>query len=255
MPAWLVVLVCYIYVALACYNTGNLTMAVSSLECIVDKAGAVAVVDGDGKIMRKSGSVRRSSTGKAGSGTMKRAQSTKKQQDPRRRRSTKYGNASGSLKKKRHHDGKPPPGIGGQYDANFGADGVERRARKYEQEDEPNTKEMPKELDWKSVWSRGTDAVMDIPIGGVCEVLYGRVDGNDTNNSQLQDLPWKADSRQNGQPDDYFGKFAQSRQDDTDHQAVNGAAESTIGGQTLADDDLEPFPEPVDYFDGVSMPS
>lgn len=26
---------------------------------------------------------------------------------------------------------------------------------------------------WKDVWGEGTDAVMDIPLGGVCEVLYG----------------------------------------------------------------------------------
>lgn len=30
-----------------------------------------------------------------------------------------------------------------------------------------------KGIDWKSLWNEGTDAVMDIPIGGVCEILYG----------------------------------------------------------------------------------
>jgi phosphatidylinositol glycan class P protein len=29
------------------------------------------------------------------------------------------------------------------------------------------------EVDWKAFWSTGTDAVMDVPIGGVCEILYG----------------------------------------------------------------------------------
>ena len=29
------------------------------------------------------------------------------------------------------------------------------------------------EVDWKSYWSISTDAVLDVPIGGVCEVLYG----------------------------------------------------------------------------------
>ena len=29
------------------------------------------------------------------------------------------------------------------------------------------------DLDWRTLWSEGTDAVMDVPIGGVCEVLYG----------------------------------------------------------------------------------
>jgi phosphatidylinositol glycan class P protein len=28
-------------------------------------------------------------------------------------------------------------------------------------------------LNWKQVWNHGTDAVMDIPLAGVCEVLYG----------------------------------------------------------------------------------
>ena len=27
--------------------------------------------------------------------------------------------------------------------------------------------------DWKALWNEGTDAVMDVPIGGVCEILYG----------------------------------------------------------------------------------
>lgn len=29
------------------------------------------------------------------------------------------------------------------------------------------------DVDWRSFWSIGTDAVMDVPIGGVCEILYG----------------------------------------------------------------------------------
>ena len=28
-------------------------------------------------------------------------------------------------------------------------------------------------VSWKSLWNEGTDAVMDVPIGGVCEILYG----------------------------------------------------------------------------------
>lgn len=27
--------------------------------------------------------------------------------------------------------------------------------------------------EWRSLWNEGTDAVMDIPVGGVCEILYG----------------------------------------------------------------------------------
>jgi phosphatidylinositol glycan class P protein len=29
------------------------------------------------------------------------------------------------------------------------------------------------QLDWREVWNEGTDAVMDVPLAGVCEVLYG----------------------------------------------------------------------------------
>lgn len=28
------------------------------------------------------------------------------------------------------------------------------------------------DMDWAALWNEGTDAVMDIPVGGVCEVLY-----------------------------------------------------------------------------------
>lgn len=28
-------------------------------------------------------------------------------------------------------------------------------------------------LDWRTLWNEGTDAVMDVPVGGVCEILYG----------------------------------------------------------------------------------
>ena len=29
-------------------------------------------------------------------------------------------------------------------------------------------------IEWKNLWIEGTDAVMDVPVGGVCEILYGR---------------------------------------------------------------------------------
>ncbi|TGJ86379.1 hypothetical protein E0Z10_g2340 [Xylaria hypoxylon] len=35
------------------------------------------------------------------------------------------------------------------------------------------TDEMARQLDWKGIWNTGTDAVMDVPLAGVCEVLYG----------------------------------------------------------------------------------
>jgi phosphatidylinositol glycan class P protein len=32
---------------------------------------------------------------------------------------------------------------------------------------------LGKDVEWRRLWSEGTDAVMDVPIGGVCEILYG----------------------------------------------------------------------------------
>lgn len=86
----------YIYVALASYNTGYLTMPMDSIENIVDDAAHVAVVDSKGRMRRKVG---------------------------------------------------PFKSV----------------------DDLPD----PSKTNWKSLWNEGTDAVMDIPIGGVCEVLYG----------------------------------------------------------------------------------
>jgi phosphatidylinositol glycan class P protein len=85
-------LLVYIYVALASYNTGYLTLPLSSIETIIDDAASVATLDGKGR----------------------KLSSQKKRE-----------RADLTLK------------------------------------------------DWKAVWSQGTDAVMDVPLGGVCEVLYG----------------------------------------------------------------------------------
>ncbi|KAH6656966.1 PIG-P, partial [Truncatella angustata] len=45
VPAFLTMLIVYIYVALACYNTEYLTLPLGSLETVVDDAAKVAVVD------------------------------------------------------------------------------------------------------------------------------------------------------------------------------------------------------------------
>jgi len=91
----------YIYVALACYNTEYLTLPMSSIENIVDDAANVAVLD-------------------------------------------KTGNVKGKNNK-----------------------GLQSR------ETSAYTELESHNLDWKALWSEGTDAVMDVPIGGVCEILYG----------------------------------------------------------------------------------
>ena len=89
----------YIYVALAAYNTGYLTLDLGSVETIIDDAANVAVLDG------------------------------------------KWRDRGGMRKVGLRHGGKGDKADVGE---------------------------------WKQIWSQGTDAVMDVPLGGVCEVLYGK---------------------------------------------------------------------------------
>lgn len=102
IPSFLVMTIIYIYVALASYNIGYLTLPLNSIENIVDDAADIAVVDEQGKIKGKG------------------------------RRDT-------------------PSFI---YDEGFGTGTG---------------------ADWsgRGLWSEGTDAVMDVPVGGVCRILYG----------------------------------------------------------------------------------
>ena len=93
----------YIYIALASYNTGYLTLPMDSIENIVDEVANVAVVDGKGRR-------------RPGGSTLMKSSATSYQ-------------------------------IVG-----------------------PNNRKV----NWREIWNEGTDAVMDIPVGGVCEVLYGQ---------------------------------------------------------------------------------
>jgi phosphatidylinositol glycan class P protein len=95
-------LIVYIYVALASYNTGYLTLPLSSIETIIDESANIATLDGKGR---------------------------KAQSNPGKKNRT-----------------------------------------------EINKEYVMK--DWRTVWSQGTDAVMDVPLGGVCEVLYGDLRGD-----------------------------------------------------------------------------
>ncbi|KAF9631778.1 PIG-P domain-containing protein [Lasiodiplodia theobromae] len=126
VPAWLVVLVIYIYVALASYNLGYLTLPMGSSENVVDDAAQIATLDSRGRVVRK---------GKDG----------KLEKVPVRKSSGRHSR-DGSMK-----DSK---GVAG-----YAVD--------------PGTK-----VDWKAIWGESTDAVLDVPVGGVCEILYG--DGRDT---------------------------------------------------------------------------
>lgn len=97
IPSFLVMTLVYIYVALASYNTGSLTLPMSSIENMVDEAADIAVLDQQGGIKRK-------------------------------------GSRDGIAF-------LPQDAMG---------------------------------IEWKTLWNEGTDAVMDVPVGGVCEILYGQ---------------------------------------------------------------------------------
>ncbi|KAI1128695.1 PIG-P-domain-containing protein [Nemania abortiva] len=98
VPSFITMLIVYIYVALALYNTEVLTLPLTSIETIVDEAAKIATVDSKGRIRPK------------------------------------------------------------------GASGGDRKQM---------TEEAARQIDWKGVWNKGTDGVMDVPLAGVCEVLYG----------------------------------------------------------------------------------
>ena len=91
----------YVYIALASYNTGYLTLPMNSIENIVDEVANVAVVDGKGRR-------------RPGGSTMIKSSTTPYQIMDNRK------------------------------------------------------------VNWREIWNEGTDAVMDIPVGGVCEILYGQ---------------------------------------------------------------------------------
>lgn len=116
-------LVVYIYVALAAYNTGHLTLPLPDIEGLVDEAASIAVVDETGKIIRENTSSWRSASPAAS-----------------QVRKVKAGKKGGHSR----------------------------------QSSLSRVQTLNQNLDWKSLWNEGTDAVMDIPLGGVCEILYGQ---------------------------------------------------------------------------------
>ncbi|KAM3536045.1 hypothetical protein MY4038_000821 [Beauveria bassiana] len=112
-PAYLVMTLVYIYVALASYNLEMLTLPLHRVETVVDDAGQLAVVDAEGKLRGSSSS-----------------QSKQQQQEEEEE---------------------------------------EEEAVKVEGERERCV--AGERMRWRDVWSVGTDAVLDIPLSGVCEVL------------------------------------------------------------------------------------
>lgn len=127
VPSFLVMLLCYIYIALAAYNIERLTLPLSDLGTVVDEAGVVAAVDARGRIKRG-------------------LEGRRREKEREKREQREHGKKDGRRGHKREKSGRMPH---------------RERAGLSEQ------------LDWRAVWNEGTDAVMDVPLAGVCEVLYG----------------------------------------------------------------------------------
>lgn len=124
----------WVYIALSAYNTGTLTEKVGALGNLVDEKGAIAVVGGNwGRRRGRRWLVKGRGRERVGGQS----------------RGHKREGSRG--KKKRRRERKVRDGDDDGYGAVIG----------------------DVQVDWKGIWDEGTDAVLDVPIGGVCEVLYG----------------------------------------------------------------------------------
>lgn len=137
----------YIYVALALYNTEYLTVPLHSLETIVDEAGKIAVVDSRGRIVVSE--ERRRNLEREREREMLKVGGKNSSSSHNNHNHNHHSHNSSSSSNTRHHQRKQS-GNGGH--------GFLARER---------------EVDWRECWNEGTDAVMDVPLAGVCEILYG----------------------------------------------------------------------------------
>ena len=190
IPAWIVMLLIFIYVALLSYNVEHLTLPLASLECMVDDAANVAILDDFGRL-RKGGSKRfiqdlqeraklEREMIKSGKARKNWKGSIHRSKDKGKRRSSKAPSAFQAAPAEvfprdnqrsysplsapsnyRYHDAATYPFISPTVQSNQAQRG------------HPTQGSYTSYPNWNLVWNEGTDAVMDIPIGGVCEVLYG----------------------------------------------------------------------------------
>jgi hypothetical protein len=190
-------LLIFVYVALLSYNVEYLTLPLVSLECMVDHAGNVAILDHTGR-PRKGGSKRfvrdmeereqlerelelsRAKGGKSRRQSKSGSGVTHRSKDKSKRKSSKsqpnydmppvdavsrYRDPQASL--------VSPISPYGYYDhATYPFLGA-REQSVQAQHDASAPRRHALSPNWSFIWNEGTDAVMDVPIGGVCEVLYG----------------------------------------------------------------------------------
>ena len=145
IPAWLVIAILYIYVALASYNTRYLTPPLWSIKNAVDEAANIAVVDANGNIIRQ-----RRSRLVAKDKTMERPVHEAR---PANKGVMQMEWSQMML------DVKRPVEVTRAQEGTAGPQKIGEQG--------------PSSLNWAAKWSKGTDAVLDVPFGGVCEVLYG----------------------------------------------------------------------------------
>jgi hypothetical protein len=201
IPAWIVMLLIFIYVALLSYNVEYLTLPLASLECMVDDAANVAILDEAGRL-RKGGSKRlvRDLEERA---KFEREREAKAMSAKGRKSSRNSGSSSMRAKdkgrrraSKNHPQDDFPPEIPPR-DYQFSAMSpigpsspargggvspghaplypfITTHMHATQVQHDHHTLGMDTIYpNWQLVWNEGTDAVMDVPIGGVCEVLYG----------------------------------------------------------------------------------
>lgn len=152
VPAWIVMLLVFIYVALLSYNVEYLTLGMGSVECMVDDAANVALVDEHGRLIK---------------GGSKRLVA---EQEKLERRRASLASQSSKKKGKAGVNGSSRKSSGAALITSSHANGS-INTDQYEANHQA--------WNWRTIWNEGTDAVMDVPLGGVCEVLYG--EGRDKN--------------------------------------------------------------------------
>ena len=157
--------VVYIYVALVSYNVEVMTPPLGAIETVVDDAAKVAVLDGRGRLVRErkgGGNVggdggggdwkerrRGGGGGCGGGGGISGGRNGKKSSGGQVNQQHEHGQGRGQ--------GCGHGGSGGR----AGENGHHR----------PRWERQQTGLD---AWCVGTDAVLDIPLAGVCEILYAR---------------------------------------------------------------------------------
>lgn len=157
IPSFLVMTLVYIYIALASYNTGYLTLPMQSIENIVDEAANIAVIDSKGRL-KKGGSEKLNPESLAACIAAQRDLG-------------KYA-TGGSLALGNGLDGFGSES--GQYSQfHHHHQGSQASLQSFYATHPMPTPPLSRRLDWRGIWNEGTDAVMDVPIGGVCEILYG----------------------------------------------------------------------------------